>query len=276
MNTLGLLVLCAGFLPPNDMKIPVGDVNARGIDEAAFNRVLDRVEAYYKPVIAAKGAALVVNRLWENPTVNASAQQTGKTWAINMYGGLARHKAVTPDGFALVACHEIGHHIGGYPKIADWNKWATNEGGSDYFATLKCLRRVLPPAAAESVDPLAKAACASAWSQAADRRLCESGVMAGVSVSSLLAELGGAKQPSLATPDPSVVERTNDRHPAAQCRLDTYLAGAVCGRSADDELSDTQPISGACTADGPGTRPLCWFKPPAILQLEARLAANEL
>ena len=30
-----------------------------------------------------------------------------------MFGGLAGHETITTDAFALVACHELGHHIGG-------------------------------------------------------------------------------------------------------------------------------------------------------------------
>ena len=56
-----------------------------------------------------------------------------------MFGGLARHKLVTPDGFALVACHEMGHHLGGAPRRGGW---ASNEGQSDYYATTKCARRI--------------------------------------------------------------------------------------------------------------------------------------
>ena len=50
---------------------------------------------------------------------------------------------ITVDGMALVACHEMGHHMGGAPKIDGWygSSWATNEGGADYYGTLKCARR---------------------------------------------------------------------------------------------------------------------------------------
>jgi hypothetical protein len=58
-----------------------------------------------------------------------------------VYGGLARHGEITPDGFALVLCHEIGHHLGGVPRYSGANGWASNEGQSDYFAATKCLRR---------------------------------------------------------------------------------------------------------------------------------------
>ena len=75
--------LCSGFLPPNDMKIPVGDhsivgiKNNGGITEAQFNMVMDRIAAIYTDKIRAKGGTLVINRLWSDETVNASAEQQG-------------------------------------------------------------------------------------------------------------------------------------------------------------------------------------------------------
>jgi hypothetical protein len=254
--------LCDGFLPKNDMKIPVGDMRALGIDEATFNKTLDRVEAVYGPIVAQKGAALKVNRLWTDPTVNASAEQQGKTWIINMYGGLARHKAVTGDGFALVACHELGHHLGGVPLYGG-DDWASNEGQSDYFGTLKCLRLV--GASAAVVEPTAKKACAAQWSSASDQAQCEAAAMAGVSLAELLGALGGSGKPSLDTPDPSQVGETSDWHPDAQCRLDTYFAGGLCSKSVSQDVSRTDHNAGTCTAengDSAGLRPRCWYKPP--------------
>ena len=73
-------------------------------------------------------------------TVNANASQRGRTWIVNMYGGLARRPEITPDGFAMVLCHELGHHMGGFPFVSGW---AANEGQSDLFATLSCGRILL-------------------------------------------------------------------------------------------------------------------------------------
>ena len=256
-------VLCEGFLPVNSMRIPVGDVRAAGIAEAQFNATLDRVQEVYGPIIAARGGQLDIQRLWDDATVNASAIQNGKTWTINMYGGLARHAAVNADGFALVACHELGHHLGGFPKIAG-DDWATNEGGADYFATLKCLRRVLPAKNPSSVDKVAKAGCDGVYKSASDRAACARGTMAGVSVSSLLAELGGDKKPQLDTPDASEVATTDDSHPAAQCRLDTYFQAAMCAKKVDEDQTAGEPATGACTKTqgfAVGLRPKCWYKP---------------
>lgn len=255
--------LCEGFLPPNNMSIPVGDVRALGIDEARFNAVLDRAERVYGPIVAAKGGRLVVNRKWSDPTVNASAQQMGGSWHINMYGGLARHAATTEEGFMLVVCHEIGHHIGGYPK----SSWATNEGGSDYFATLKCMRNMYgdaPPLG--DVDPVAAAGCAAQYPDGAGRNGCLNGARGGQSVAFLFQALRNSPTPpKFDTPNQTVVPRMVNSHPETQCRLDTYYQGALCGASLGTDVSNSDPNVGACTAKNgqrTGLRPRCWYKPP--------------
>lgn len=112
-----------------------------------YNKVIDAVENFYKPIVAEKGGSLVVNRLWKNGKVNASATLSliGKKWIVNMYGGLARYQGVTADGFAMVMCHEVGHHLAGFPMNdpAPLTRWeSSNEGQSDYFASMKCFRSV--------------------------------------------------------------------------------------------------------------------------------------
>ena len=238
--------------------------------------MLDRVQAVYGPIIASKGGELDIQRKWDDATVNASAIQNGKTWTINMYGGLARHPAVNADGFALVACHELGHHLGGFPKISG-DDWATNEGGADYFATLKCLRKVLPAKAPDTVDSVARAGCNSVYKDEASRASCLRGTMAGVSVSSLLAELGGDKKPQLDTPDASVVDTTDDNHPAAQCRLDTYFQAAMCSKSASEDQTSSNPAPGACTKSQGyqvGLRSRCWYKPASAEAESTDVAAR--
>lgn len=256
------VVLCRGFLPKNNMRIPVGDVHALGLEENQFNKVLDRVEAVYAPIVAAHGGHLVINRLWDDATVNASAERDGDKWILNMYGGLARYKGVNFDGFALVACHELGHHLGGFPHYQ--GDWASNEGEADYHATLKCLRRVLGTKVA-NLDPYAKKRCEAVFKKKNDIAHCENGTMAGIDTAALLADLGGEPLPQLNTPDPTQVDQTNDDHPAAQCRLDTMFNGALCAKPVSEDLSDASPDPGACTEDQGytvGLRPRCWYKPP--------------
>ena len=271
------------FLPKNNLRIPVGMEMAGGIDQATFNRVIDTISAVYAPIIKSKGGTLKVNRLWTDATVNASAERKGKTWVLNMYGGLARHSVTTEDGFALVFCHEMGHHLGGFPEIGsgDGNPdWAANEGQADYFATMKCFRRVFEKAdnasvvAKLNVPEFVKTKCANTFKSQEEINLCERESMGGNTLALLLWTLsnGGSsglapdasKKPAFDTPDTSHVSSTNDNHPAAQCRLDTYFNGSICGISYTEDFGKSDPSTGACAqekGDQYGYRPLCWYKP---------------
>jgi len=262
-----------GFLPENDLNIPVGAKINGGLSEEQFNAVIDKVENIYAPIASNMGGTLKISRKWKDGTVNASATRLGWFWFVNMYGGLARHEKVTEDGFALVLCHEIGHHIGGAPKLglqAGLGAWASNEGQSDYFGTLKCLRKTFlndnnkaiikklnPPAALVS-------ACSKAWVNEEDRAICIRGGMAGHSLAGLLAILGNRGEPKFETPDTAVVTKTDNSHPKAQCRLDTYFQGALCDVSFNEDVSAKDEVTGTChksMGHKTGLRPLCWFKP---------------
>ena len=186
-----------------------------------------------------------------------------------MFGGLARHEAITRDGMALVICHEIGHHIGGAPrKTSAWaSPWASNEGQADYFSTLKCLRHVWNDEnnseviSTMEVPAELTAKCASSD----DASLCIRGGMAGMSVARLFQSLyGEANSPKFETPSTKVVVKTDDNHPATQCRLDTYFQGALCEKSFNENVDGKSEVTGTChgsTGHKTGLRPLCWFKP---------------
>lgn len=259
-----------GFLPENDLSIPADSKNLTGISQNEFNAVIDKLEAIYAPIVADMGGRLTINRKWDDATVNANATRLGG-WMVNMYGGLARHPSITSDGFALVLCHEIGHHLGGAPKVRGlFNRWASNEGQADYFATLKCLRQAFLNDDNASIVRTLNApatlvnACAKAWANKEDRNICVRNGMAGASVAGLFAALRNQAEAKFETPDTNVVRKTDDKHPAHQCRLDTYLQGALCEKSFNEEVSQKDEVKGTChgsTGHKAGLRPLCWFKP---------------
>lgn len=276
---LGLFFLLAGrslgtaesFLPPNDWSIPVGSKDDKGLTRAQFDVVLDRIQAVYARDVAARGGILVIERLWDDPTVNAKAKREAERYIIQMYGGLARHWTVTQDGFALVACHELGHHLGGWPRKRPRHVFS-NEGQADYFANLKCLRRVFSDAGSLSftrpaqTDPVSQSACAASFFEPRQRALCVRSAMAGVSIARMFQVLGQEpRDPRLDTPDPSQVPATINTHPPTQCRLDTYFQGALCPRSPLAPVDYDDPAPGTCTRSQGfhvGLRPRCWYMTP--------------
>lgn len=270
-----------GIAPENNLKISVNSFLAsEDMTEEKFNEVIDSVEKVYAPIISSLGASLNIERGWTDGTVNAYARRDtdsegNPVYTVKMFGGLARHKETTADGFALVVCHEIGHHIGGAPRKTDWNgnlRWASNEGQSDYWGTLKCLRRTWigdnNQEIVKSLNVPVKVAekCEKNFSSADDQAICKRSAMAGLSLARLLGDLRGNSDVDFDTPDTSVVTRTNHNHPAAQCRLDTYYNGSLCGIDFATDVDGTDANIGTCNRAAEmqeGVRPLCWFKPEA-------------
>lgn len=272
------------ILPPNNLHLQDNVHSLANMTEQDFNNIINNIINYYKPIVTARGARLVSNNLWSDPTVNASAQQSGTTWIINMYGGLARRAEVTPDGFAMVVCHELGHHLGGFPFYGDTD-WAASEGQSDYFATQSCAREIWRNQTTENarfratVGEFEKNKCDAAWNKVEDQDLCYRASAAGLSLATLLGALrSGANVPRFNTPDPRKVSSTYTGHPDAQCRLDTYFSGALCGVNFDKNQIPGRNTSGGQTTQNAeltasasscmtaagyntGVRPLCWFKP---------------
>lgn len=261
-----------GFLPENDMWIGTNVKSAGGITESVFNEVLDRVEDIYAPIISARGKKMVVERNWSDGTVNAYARQTGNNWQISMFGGLARHEAITADGFALVACHETGHHLGGEPKKKSWwsTSWASNEGQSDYFGALKCLRKYVElddnvsMMANVNVPAEVTTQCQTNFANVEDVAICQRVAMAGLSTATLLGNIGRESNiPAFDTPDSTVVSSTNHNHPKAQCRLDTYYAASLCDKHHDEDIVEGDFNAAQCArVDGYDiqARPKCWYK----------------
>lgn len=261
------------FAPENGMWIDADDKAAGGITQQDFNKVIDDINVIYAPIVKARKAKLVFDRRWDDGTVNAYASQSGKTWTVAMFGGLARFDIMTPDGFSLVVCHELAHHLGGAPKVKRLGvaSWASNEGQSDYIGTMKCMREVFKKQNnAEmikkiKVDAVVTQKCSAVYKDPAKAALCMRTAMAGKVLAEVLNRLAEGQTPvSFTTPDTRVVSVMDDSHPDAQCRLDTYFAGALCDKDLTQAVSEKDILAGTCnTSQGfkVGTRPLCWFKP---------------
>lgn len=270
----------ASILPPNDLHLQDNLAMTENMTEDEFKTIINDITALYTDLATKNGGTLEANALWTNSTVNASANQIGGSWIINMYGGLARRPEVTKDGFALVVCHELGHHFGGFSL--NGSSWAANEGQSDYFATHSCAKRAwanqrdINASFREQIGEFERDACDATYGIQTERDLCYRTAAAGKSLGLLLAALGGSDAPSYETPSTKKVRSTNNSHPVAQCRLDTYLAGALCTKAFDENIipgrrhpkgqgsieAERVAARYSCTEQDnleAGLRPGCWF-----------------
>jgi hypothetical protein len=172
---------------------------------------------------------------WNDATVNASASRQGNRWLLNFFGGMARRPELSPDAFSLVVCHEVGHHFSGFPfkkglQSTLTGSWASTEGQADYFATQACAKRLWRDQNKDiqNVPTQITEQCTLAHLETRERNLCQRIGVASVSVSSLVAALKSQPVPDLTTPSRDKVSSTLNNHSSAQCRLDTFMAGALC------------------------------------------------
>lgn len=270
----------ATVFPDNEMNRN-DDINRRTeVDEKTFNKTLDLVSKTFAPVVANFGAKLEIRGDWGRSTVNGEADREGKTWVVNMYGGLARLPGITPENFLFMTCHELGHHIAGFPFYPDAG-WPSAESEADYFATRVCLKKIWKDdvegnaAEAKTATPFAIKKCNEVWSTENDRNLCARVAMAGDRYAKFYADIRGWYPPELDTPEPFRVYATFFMHAKAQTKLDIYLAGDLCnapwndkiipGLNAKDDLAaEKEAAKYSChQASGfaDGIRPLSYFRP---------------
>lgn len=252
------------FLPENNYDKTKSYYAAGEVTEEDFDAVLAAAQEIYSPIIESFGAQLIVFGDFESPTVNAYASQDGNEWSVNFYGGLAKHPEMTVPGFALVVCHELFHHLGGYPFYSDSPWKASIEGQSDYVAVASCARKMFDQSSPLRVwgrdlmkrkkNPTENVSCSG---YGIDKEVCELSLAGGLSLGKVLAELNGDPVPSYATPSKVVVKKTMQEHPPAQCRLDTYKIGALCGKEWNDSVIPRNKLEAdkvSCV------KPKCWYK----------------
>lgn len=245
-------------VPENNVYIPTNSDNS-GMTRDEFEKISILITERYEHLAKNHGAELVLDLDWENPRVNAHAFQIvtptkKQEWHIWMLGGLARHPLVTNDAFALVVCHEVGHHFAGFPFYpleqfsprgtgarVYTDAWASVEGQADYFATQHCLKTAWKDEHEENIfaffsSPKLQQMCSSVENENINEiGLCVRMIQAGQSITNLFAVLNHNALPSPFSPTSQFVDVTYALHPNAQCRLDTYVQGAQCKTQFEEE-----------------------------------------
>ena len=283
MIPLPLLLAAAAhpLMPPNLLHLE--KAGGAGLSHETFVATVTQLQRLFAPTILRHGGELAIAGDWDDPTVNALAQRFDSTWVVRVSGGLARRPEMTPDALSLAICHEIGHHLGGFVFTSN-DAWSAAEGQSDLFAAQSCARILWGEdsagnaAALATVDREARTLCDAAWETENKRGLCYRVANASQALTSLFAAARKIPVPRFDTPDATWVPVTNVSHPEPQCRLDTLMAGALCGLTNSAETivgrdvpqgrnsreAEAQSLLSQChEAQGSlrGVRPRCWFSP---------------
>lgn len=236
--------------------------------EERFNEIISQVTSLYTSEFNRLNINFKVEKDFKDPTLNAFAKKDGRNWTVNFFGGLYKSSVVTDDGFALVICHEIGHLIGGAPfYYASSN---SSEGQADFWATSVCMKKYAAEfqKTAGLKNARAKMRCDQHYNEFEEKNICYRTANAAESLATFFARANMTSRPDFDKNNYSKLNYTNDKHPEAQCRLDTYIAGSLCDR---EEVATETLIFNRDTADSlcnevvdgaikkVEKRPGCWF-----------------
>ncbi|MEI8025161.1 MAG: hypothetical protein WCI18_02320 [Pseudomonadota bacterium] len=248
------------------------------MDRESFEKLVVSVLSYFDKYAAKNRAKITYEIFWDSSSSGAFTlrKDQGHTWHFFVYDGVLRLPYATEDLISSILCHEVGHHLGGYPFKE--NAWAAAEGQADYFAMHVCLPELFarkPQKNAEYRDraPLVlKQLCDKSFADPIRRDVC---YREAVTVETLLKYEGsdGKVKLSLTNRDPLKVDTTNLLHPGAQCRIDTAISGAMCSmkfqlgyvpgyfdkgqNTPEAELDSNQYV---CNGEGQlSSRPSCWY-----------------
>lgn len=243
-----------------------------GITKEDFEQVLGRVRDHYEKEFTSRGLELEWTMDWANGWFNAQTGYSGpKKIRFFFSGEAARGKYMTKDALMYIACHEVGHHFGGFPKKD--GKWSTSEGGADYYAALKCMRDLLKNdsknAKAESLEMHVgvQRKCQEVYSDVDDYQVCLRTAKAGHDMARAFEYQKTKVEQTewMFFQNLPVVSVTNSTgYPTRVCRAETAYQGAICNKGPEHPISFTSETMGVCheaNGDTFGMRPKCWFRP---------------
>lgn len=220
------------------------------ITRDSFSLIVARVYAINAPAFVKQGLVVELGLDWQMPYLTAFVKELGAPrYSLNFWGGLARVPGMNEEAWALVACHEAGHLIGGAPySRLNWNPWSSAEGQCDYFAASECIKRYRRT---YQLQVPINSSCAQSFDNEEAILDCSFTMKAAEGFAKMLEYLTQYREHfQVETPDPLVVSETNyNSYPSSQCRVDTIVAGAFC------ELIEG---SASCESEA-SKRPACWY-----------------
>lgn len=257
--------------------IPLQGYQGDGITKQEFDEIMELGRKFYSDTVIGFGRDLKIIADWNSDIANASAGKApGGTWYVHMYGGYGRLKGMTKDALTNVLCHEIGHLLAGFPFVYNSsNKLEdlSNEGQSDYYVGA-CFKKMFKndfevnASFRNIVSDYPKETCNSIYKNQEEQDLCYRTAVSTFKLWSAVGNKGEAKW-GYENRDKSIVNKTSNKHPKIQCRVDTGLAGALClDKWNDSNVPDKNDHNTYNCSRGKyvddyrvGLRPKCWFKP---------------
>ncbi len=235
--------------------------------------VIREFENLYRPIAHSSNKTFKIRVAQENSS-SAEASVDAKKVEVIVNTGLLENPRLTADGLRIILCHEFGHIFGGAPRrnipmewdgpvAPDGKSFASSEGQADYYASTSCFHRIirgqdhLKPLAETKTTARAERQCSSYFGKdTEDSRICQ---RTAAGAENML-QLNHTFPISFDTPDKSMASKiVIDSYPDRQCRLDTFLVGALCRQDMPIAMNFDNAAANDCRD---AVRPTCWYGVP--------------
>ena len=200
------------------------------IDVAQFYQIPVQIIQLFQTELSLQPYPITLNAEWDSPYFGAGVSLFENQFRLMILGGISRIQGLTPDAYAAIVCHELGHILAGAPyQTIAHAEWSSAEGQSDFFAANVCLPRYFK---SQVSSPDANQNSKSTSQTAINARV----ELAGVDTMNMLyTVLREGPQPVRFKADTTKAPATLiNNYPTLQCRYENFR--------------------------NPGTRPACWFK----------------
>jgi hypothetical protein len=255
------------------------------IDQEAFNQIIFNTQILYLSEIQNLPTHLTISKIWDSPISNAYAEQLRETNELKLefHGEWTKTSKATYDSFVALVCHEFGHILGGAPRLVSRGFrnsqlpiYLSTEGQADYFAASKCLKKYFTTFHSQESTNFAQLneyPYLSARNYREIKRLCHETeneelclrvFLAGHDMLQNYASIFNNPNFFNIYPIPRSVSLTvRDGYPIFNCRVWTYLSGALCSASIESNFSPFDPNENTCDLTHPliNQRPRCWYSP---------------
>lgn len=271
LRVLSFVVVSASFFftLPSTIQASVSYAN--------YLNVMAEAHQVFSPDFNKIGEKLIFDDRWEDSGTQAYGQTVKGRYIISITGGLATNSFIDEDVLKLIICTAIGRKMGGAPymQLGQHEKLSL-PGQADYFATARCMKRW--PLKNENrsninqnkslvgdkdYNPRVKALCKSTFQDTRDQEICLRSAHAGRDFSWALEVLNGKNPSADFDIKANAASTILDAFPDPQCRLNTFLAGALCQADLNEEISWEDAKKGFCSAEEQrliGARPDCWYQ----------------
>lgn len=209
------------------------------VTKEQLNKVFTIFEEIYTPKLA-EGEIILFNNIayegqpdWLDYDIFRAAYHYGADIEGNdvhfiwIFGGVINANFMTVDGLALLMCHELGHGFGGAPFKKGGS---TTEGQSDYYSTGSCLDQFMDAWPIEHTIESDYSDFEVPVLELCDYNLRCLRKMRAIETRVADFSQNEQTQTSLLDRDETIVDRVEIDdwfYPSQQCRIDTYVAGAL-------------------------------------------------